>query len=357
MITIVYPYRNRDLNRIENSLNSLKAQSNSSFEVCFVDYGSDLKIAETVKQLVVRYDFASYHYAYNQYQPWNKSKALNYALNRTKTPYFFVADVDMVFHPEFVQTALVLTKTNNNNYFKVGFLSKTESQKQKKFEDYTIKFESTNGATGLSLFNTNDLKEINGFDEYYHFWGAEDTDVHLRLQNNGKTMCFYENELLILHQWHQTYRQSELDYLTNSLQVKGIVQQNQYYLAQVKKQKRVFANNEAIGQLMDKKTFDELKNMTEPILILNDKAVFNAWFFGVLCNLKSNQYCVFKVDPFHKSLKYFFKKTLGKKVPEYYTLKEINDKLLSYITAALHDKPYIYRVSEDLSSITLKIMV
>jgi len=355
LITIVYPYRNRDLKRIEYSLNSLKTQSNSSFLIIFIDYGSDFILAKQVKDLVEGYDFASYYYAYNHYQPWNKSKALNFALNITKTPYFFVADVDVIFHPEFVQKALDLTKINPNNYFKVGFLSEEESKHEKSFQDYKIKFESTDGATGLSVFNTQDLITINGFDEYYHFWGAEDTDVHVRLQNNGKTVRFFDNKILLLHQWHQTYRQAEETYLTNSLMVKGIVQQNQGYLAQVKQQNKVRANTKPIGQVMDKTVFDALESMTNPLLILNNKAAFDAWFYGVLCNLDTDQYCVFKIDPFCKSRTYYLKKALGKKVPEYYDLKEINDKLLSYLTAALHTKPYTYKVSDNLDAITLKI--
>ncbi len=52
MITILYPYRNRDLERIKRSLDSLVVQTDQRFKVLFVDYGSTPKQASLVKQLI-----------------------------------------------------------------------------------------------------------------------------------------------------------------------------------------------------------------------------------------------------------------------------------------------------------------
>ena len=63
----------------------------------------------------------------------------------------------------------------------------------------------------------------------------------------------------------------------------------------------------------------------------------------------------FVEDPFAKTFKYHIKRLLGKKVPQYCTLKEINDQVLLHIISFYHQYPYMYQVSPDLKSITFAI--
>ena len=60
-------------------------------------------------------------------------------------------------------------------------------------------------------------------------------------------------------------------------------------------------------------------------------------------------------DAFQNSLKYRVKKKLGKTLPEYYSLKEINDKLLLHLISFYNECNYSYIISEDLKMIQLKI--
>ena len=79
-------------------------------------------------------------------------------LKHCKTPYFFVGDMDMIYHPNFVETLQKLTKNEEAIYFQVGFLNETESKKNIPFHDYVINFRSNEEATGMTLFNTKVLK-------------------------------------------------------------------------------------------------------------------------------------------------------------------------------------------------------
>jgi len=63
----------------------------------------------------------------------------------------------------------------------------------------------------------------------------------------------------------------------------------------------------------------------------------------------------FEEDPFATTMKYHIKSILGKKVPQYCTLKEINDQVLLHIISFYHHYPYMYQVSPDLKSITFAI--
>ena len=69
MITILYPYRGRELSRIKRSLDSLSNQSRQDFKVLLVDYGSEIATADEVKELLSKYDFADYLYSYHINRP------------------------------------------------------------------------------------------------------------------------------------------------------------------------------------------------------------------------------------------------------------------------------------------------
>ena len=85
MLSILYPYRNRDSKRIKRSFDSLLEQTNENFEVFFIDYGSTPDLAVDIKRLCQNYPFISYQFYPTQYQPWNKSRALNSVIKNLKT--------------------------------------------------------------------------------------------------------------------------------------------------------------------------------------------------------------------------------------------------------------------------------
>ena len=133
MITILYPYRDREESRVKRSLDSLAQQSNHDFKVVFVDYGSVFAKAEIIKKLTQNYDFVTYLYSYHCYQPWSRAKAINIGLQHVTTPYVFVADVDMIFSHDFIEKLIAIQNPNQAVFFKVGFLDRKESSSTKTF--------------------------------------------------------------------------------------------------------------------------------------------------------------------------------------------------------------------------------
>lgn len=346
-ITILYPYRNREVKRIRCSLNSLAQQSVKNFTVKFIDYGSDEKKAEAIRTLVAAYDFASYEYLYTKDQPWNKCKALNFAIKKVTSGYCFVADVDMIFHSRFTEILEQQFDQSCATYFQVGFLSEQETDKDVAFETYTVNFKSTEEATGMTLFPVAALKEINGFDEFFHFWGAEDTDIHNRLKNAGYRVKYYDEKLLMLHQWHPNYRKRETRTLNPAeLQLSGIVEINKQHLLNNLSNNVTKVNEDGWGNSMSEETLDELESF--PVTTLFDeKTLIDYFLYQQLPNTKKNIVAVeVKRNPIQHTLKYKLKKALRKKVPEFYNLKEINDQFLLQIVTSYHTKPYIYRVKE-----------
>ncbi|MBZ4036572.1 glycosyltransferase family 2 protein [Flavobacterium sp. 17A] len=356
MIGIIFPYRNREVERVKRSLDSLSLQENHNFKVIFVDYGSDLASSSAIKELIFQYKFASYIYSFSEFQPWSRAKALNIGLKNTTADYVFTADVDMIFSPNFISKLYELRNPLKAYYFKVGFLSEKESKADKKFEDYSIDFNTGVGAQGLSLFYLKNVEEIGGYDEFLHFWGAEDIDIHERLIRTGTESIFYNEETLLLHQWHQSYRKSETAVLIEGLQLKGVVQLNHQHLKSNQKNKVTKVNNEKWGNLISEADFNELETADCQITLNNKLEVIDHFLFVELPQYKDKIVSVqFTKDDFQDSLKYKVKKLLGKTVPQYYSLKEINDRLLLHIISFYHTYPYSFKIDKNLKSIRFKI--
>jgi len=181
MITLVLTYRNRSEDILVKCLDSLATQSTKNFNTVLVNYGSNKTHTELLENTLKNYSFINYLFCDVSQQLWCKSKAINTVLKKCDTSHFFVGDIDMMYHKNFIETLETL-KNKSVTYFQVGFLSQTESSKEvTNFEDYAINFKSNEEATGMTLYPTDVLKGINGYDEFYHGWGSEDTDTHLRL--------------------------------------------------------------------------------------------------------------------------------------------------------------------------------
>lgn len=355
-LTLLFTYRNRELERVKIAMDSLVAQSDSNFTVLFIDYGSSLSHSEAVQELLVNYSFVTYFYSYHIDQPWSRAKAVNIGIQLVNTPYVFVSDIDMIFKPSFIEIVQKLKEPMVSVYFKVGFLSQSESKKDKPFQEYKIRFSSQPGAQGLSLFSVDALKKVRGFDEFLHFWGAEDEDVHHRLLQAGYQVTFYENEILLLHRWHPTYRNLESDVLTTDLQVHSIPKLNQEYYAYMRDKKELAANGGNWGVPILKRDYEVLMSKDVERVILNNKEYIYLFLFVELPRLKEGVTVVeFKADPFQHSFKYFLKKRLRKSVSTYFTLKEINDLLLLHLIFFHSRYPYSFTVAADLKSIQLRL--
>ncbi|SHG44661.1 N-terminal domain of galactosyltransferase [Salegentibacter echinorum] len=356
MLNLIYPYRNRDLQRLKNSFESLARQTSKEFKVFFIDYGSDPKTAEKVKKLCAAYSFISYQYCFTQFQPWNKSRALNSVIKTLESGFCFVADVDIIFHSTFVEKAISLQETDKSLYFQVGFTSEKDKIRdisENRFHQYR---KSTAEATGLTMFPVEVLKKLRGFDEFYHFWGAEDTDMHARIKNAGFQLEYFDKEVLLLHQWHKSYRASETQKLSRRLQVQGIVQINHQYLKLAIQQKKTIINQNSWGNILSKADFLQLEAQPVNLKLTNEKAKIQAFLYGELPGLE-NQILKLRIEKstFEGSGKFRLKKIFGKKVPEYYSLKEINDLLLLQVISFYRDKPYIYKIGADFKSIEFAI--
>lgn len=354
MLTIIIPNRNRKLATVCRTLASLDAQCTDGVDSIVVDYGSEPSYQEALTLLVQEFSNIQLQILPTQGQLWQKTRAINCVLKNCENQYFMVVDMDMLFHPSFVSKVLQLASSKQTLFFQVGILSEEESKEDKAFDTYKIKFKTNEGATGMTLFPTEVLRSINGFDEFYHGWGGEDTDVHVRLQNAGHTVTFYDKECLLLHQWHPKFYRSKDSFEPFHSTLEKI---NQNYLKLSRKLARTKANlHIKWGVQPDSSEYRLLATPTRQINITNREfevkglcAQLSQGFSQGIVRILIQQALL------EKTLKRAVKKQLGKVVEDLIPLDLVNNIVLETILLNFRNRPYHYAYDRRLKQIEFTI--
>lgn len=355
MITIALTYRNRELRIVKNCLKSLKEQSVRGFKVVLVDYGSTPQFSGELSVLVKTYNFIELIHCPVDGQLWNKSRAINIALKLCDTPYFLVGDIDLIFHPNFIKTAISEAKKNDVTYFQYGFLGKEESLLNKNFGNFIVDFKGNNEVTGTTLFPTIKLMELNGYDEFYHGWGAEDTDIHIRLKNIGLNIVFFDSEIMVKHQWHAKAYRSKVSTSPFHSKLERI---NHAYMNITDATKRCRVNlDNNWGIIPSKKQYAKLTNKpTEYISIYPDDISVTA----VLSQFKNFKNELVQVNINETSIKIRIKECvknfLGKKNKKYLPLDVVNNMILEKIIVNYRNTPYTYFYNKNKKELQLLIL-
>ena len=354
MITVALTNRNRDLCIIKRCLDSLHKQNTDRF-ICFlVDYGSDFHYLQELQVLLLQFPkikFISYPVSG---QLWNKSRAINLALQKATSEYFLVGDIDLIFSPNFIQKCYDLMTFDEVHYFQYGFLSQTESLLNKEFKDYKVDFKGNDEVTGTTIFPTNALKELNGYDEFYHGWGAEDTDIHIRVKNAGLKVLFYDQEILIKHQWHpKIYRSKESQHPFQS-QLERI---NHDYMHQTLQSKRMVVSHKlGFGKEPILSEYEKLDQKADFNFDINNSQIALEALLAQMANFscKTVQITITKAS-FYVLLKSKTKQLLGKKYVPYLSMESVNNSVLLEIIKIYRNNPYRYTFDRQKNIVTLMI--
>lgn len=356
-ITIIFAYRNRDPHRIKISLNSLEKQTNKNFKVIFVDYGSIEAYSEPIKELVNSYHFAQYYYVAHPGLLWNKSKAFNYGILKAKTDYILTADVDLIFNPESIALINQLTDASTFTLFNYGYLSKGTSSKIETTTSFNdLKPSHFGDINGVGLYPASALKEIHGFDEFFHFYGSEDEDLYERLQNAGYKIK-RDTQILFLHLWHPRYPRKKENELTIQPRLRNVMRINQqHYLRSIALKKVIPFNQKDWGKCFEKEDFVVLLKPTLRFVITNTASSVIHFLNEHLPSCKEEIVSIdFNEDTIYLSLKNRIKRALGKREQPILNLKEINDMVLKKIVFDYRHCNYSFLVSEDLKKISFTI--
>ncbi|PKD21201.1 glycosyl transferase family 2 [Salegentibacter salinarum] len=359
MISIIYAHRNRDTERIKISFESLKKQKLQNFEVIFVDYGSEDSLVKELEKLAEVFSFVHFYHLPVPQVLWNKSKALNYGITKASGEYVFIADIDLVFYPE---TSVVWEELKNPDkfyLFRLGFLDKKESQQL----STKYKFENLNpgrfgNVNGMILTSRESLLRVNGLDEFFHFYGAEDEDLFARLENAGYQKEQSKKEYFY-HNWHPSFSGSEDSLLTGNPRVKNIMRINQRHFQRNRELGIIKPlRQQGMGSFISIKKAQALKKPDIKLEIPNILARVEHVLREELQSHKGEVVQVkFSEDDYYTSLKYRLKKSLGKQTQPYISMKEVNDIVLKEILYNYRDHNYSFMLGKDLKSIVFCLEV
>jgi len=206
LLTIIVPFRNRDLVRVQRFMESLEAQTRRSFVVIFVDYGSRASVARRARLLLEQYSFCQYVYSDTRGLPWNNSVPLNIALRRAETEYILATDIDIIFAPNFIETLL---RVQNGH----RILNCKPISLPRDFEDWqniaTYADRLPRGQHKAQLgvcqcYPRSAAIELRGYDEICEYYGGQDHDIQDRLIRKGLKQYWVDHDTEIFHQWHPT---------------------------------------------------------------------------------------------------------------------------------------------------------
>ena len=354
--TIIYAYRNRETNRVKLSLLSLEKQKHIKFEVVFVDYGSTVNYSENIKKVIETFEFATYYYIGHKGLLWNKSKALNYGITKSKTEAIFITDVDVLVATDFSEVIESLIKPNQFSLFKIGYLPESVVPKFIENLDFKMLNPKHYGDTfGIGLFPKIALERVGGLDEFFHFYGSEDEDLNFRLIAAGYKVNRCESNIL-LHQWHERYPQKAKEILTVMPRLSNIQRINQRHFLRHKETQKFVLDEIQSREYYSNLDYEILKNPSKIIKIDNIEAnVIHILNYELPLYKSDIVKITFKESTYYNSSKYKLKTALNKQTQLYLSMKEVNDLILQKILFNYRDDNYAYEVSKDLKTIEFTI--
>lgn len=355
--SIIYANRNRSPERIAGSFNSLKKQSANNFEVVFVDFGSDPELVKEYRKVAASFDFVRFHNLDVSQLLWNKSKALNFGILKATSPYIFIADVDLIFHPESLSLFNKLAAPGKFYLFKLGYLNEKESLKlssEYEFED--LKSIRSGAVNGMVLAEKKAFLKVGGLDEFFHFYGAEDEDLFARFENAGYSKEEIDSEYFY-HNWHKSFSGSEDILITKNPRVKNIMRINQRHFQRNRERgviKPYQQNN--MGVTVSPEESSILNKPSQVFEIKNILSHVEHFLREELPLYKGESVEVrFVEDPYFSTYKHKIKKSLGMQTQVYISLKEVNDIVLKEILFRYRDSNYSFHVNDDFKSVTFRI--
>lgn len=355
--TIIYAFRNRDVNRVRLSLFSLEKQILKNFEVHFIDYGSTQNYENQIKAVIDDFPFVTYHYIAHEGLLWNKSKALNYGITKATTNYIITADIDVLFATNFTEQIETLAKPTEFVLFKIGYLPEEITPSIIEKTTFELLRPKHYGDTfGIGLFPKAALEKVKGLDTFFHFYGSEDEDLNYRLKVAGYKLNRCEAQLL-LHQWHPRYPQKAKETLTVTPRLTNIQRINQRHFLSHKERNIIEPEQHSFwNQWYSKSDFQILKQPDETFVIDNIKAKVCHFLNYELIAYKGKVIkVIFKEAAYYNTLKYKLKTLLKMQSQPYLSMKQINDLVLEKIIFDYSHYNYAFTISKSLKEIEFSV--
>jgi GT2 family glycosyltransferase len=169
-----------------------------------------------------------YYYEPNDTGIFNRARTINngyreFVWDRTKPPdeddseKFWILDTDIVVPKNFLSVTLEYHSTYEMDYtslilFRTAYLIKCGIDSHN-FSKLLFNCAEERRHYGGGFLCTSELfKKVNGFDEEYIGWGAEDSDFYLRVSKlkGSRVVKIPDASFFAYHQWHPSREQTEV---------------------------------------------------------------------------------------------------------------------------------------------------
>ncbi len=220
---------------LELVLKSVACQTVKPDELLVADDGSGEDTKKIIDAFAKRVDFPVLH-IWHEDKGFRKSIILNKAIARMQADYVIQVDGDCILHPNFIadhkrfaqkQTYLYGSRVNIKREFlptlfklkKTRFNFFSRGIKKRSRTIYvpilTALYKSTNELSkklrGCNVsYWRSDIIAVNGYNEDITGWGREDSEVILRMINNGVKGKRIRYAGIVYHIWHKTLSKSKL---------------------------------------------------------------------------------------------------------------------------------------------------
>lgn len=169
------------------------------------------------------------YYHLRSYRSFSRGRFLNYIIkNHVSASYFYIADVDLIFPPNFIKNLILKTKIlKNQNISRSIFLNGNLESKAFPFGKCHHKIKSlfyempkietaqydllskishkVGWAHGCGVFNRQMFLKLRGFNEEFIGYGPEDGLFNKRLQKVSRVEFDDDDLLKTFHLWHQKF--------------------------------------------------------------------------------------------------------------------------------------------------------
>lgn len=230
---IVSAYNNAPV--LRHCLLALQAQTVQDFRVIIADDGSN----DSVRDLLSSPDFASLKidHVWHEDRGFRRAKIFNKAIAEADADYLIMTDADCIPRNDFVERHIAASRPKRfvsggivnipipvhrqftetdivtNRVFDLGYLTSLDKRMAK------LRSRLMRDSFWLPVLNTltwrlavlrgnnsaawrSDLMNVNGFDEGFVHYGAEDRDLGIRLFNSGCYGSLQKYSIVALHQDH-----------------------------------------------------------------------------------------------------------------------------------------------------------
>ena len=212
LLSIIIPFRQREIWRIENSLKSLRSQDRNSQipipEIIVVDYSpiiNDPALLECLSKSDATY------VGYKTTNIWNRAHALNIGIRNASGYCILCTDTDIIFPKDFLQLVYDQFQINGENIFIICSvrdipysLVSGPISIEKEF-DALLRESQQRGhlATGgCQISRRRWLYKVRAYDQKFVWWGGEDDDMYYRAIMDGLKIIDLSDQTSFLHQWH-----------------------------------------------------------------------------------------------------------------------------------------------------------